>query len=150
MEPVSDTARVLLTAALLSSSALAVYVWQLRQLDAGGPERLVAQLRLAQWAALALAALGAMSVGFATASQAASSPADVALGFAFVIAAAFVLQREPREALLISAGAFALQALLTLAHRPHALAPIAPGWFTAGAAIYDVFLAALCFWAWRR
>ena len=149
MEPVPDTARVLLTAALLSITAIGVYVWNLTRLDPGGPERLIAQLRLAQWAALALAALGAGTIGFAAANQTPSSPLDVSLGLAFVIVAAFVLQREPREALLIAAGAFLLQAFLNLVHRPHALAPIAPGWYTAGAAIYDVFFAGICYWARR-
>lgn len=147
----SDTARVLLTATLLSSTALGVYVWKLTRLDPSGPERLIAQLRLAQWAALALASLGAVSIGLSAANDTAPfGPLEVTLGLAFVVLAALVLQREPREALLLAAAAFVLQALFNLAHRPQGLTPMAPAWYSAGCAIYDVFLAAVCYWARRK
>ncbi len=130
-------------------TALGVFVWKVRRLDPDGPDRLVAQLRLAQWAALALAALGAASIGTAAATQAPYGPVDVTLGLAFVIGAALLLQREPREALMLAAGAFVVQAMINLAHRPHGLPPMTPGWYTAGCAIYDVFFAAICYWGRR-
>jgi len=151
VEFVSDTARSLLTAALLSSTALGAYVWTLSRLDPAGPERLIAQFRLAQWAALALAALGAVSIGLAAANETAPfGTLEVTLGLAFVIVAALILQREPREALLLAAGAFVLHAIFNLAHRPRGLAPMAPAWYTAGGAIYDLLLAALCYWGRRK
>jgi hypothetical protein len=151
LESVSDLARVLLTAVVLSAIALAMYVRRLTQLDSSGPERLVSQLRLAQWAALTLSALGAVSIGLAVSHD--PSPfgsVEITLGLAFVIIAAVVMQREPREALLLAAAGFVLHALLTMAHRPGLLDPVAPPWFSAGTATFDVFFAAICYWARRR
>src|SRR6185437_6302914 len=89
LESVSDTARVLLTAGLLSSTALGVYVWILTRQDSAGPERLIAQMRVAQWAALALASMGASSIGLTIANEAAPlGPIEVTLGFAFIVVAA--------------------------------------------------------------
>ena len=147
----SDTARVLLTAALLSITALGVYVWRLARLDPTGPERLVGELRLAQWAALVLSATGAVSIGLAIANEAAPFGAiEVTLGLAFVVLAALVLQREPRSALWLAASGFVLHALLDIGHRPGGLAPVAPHWYAVGCAVYDVCLSAVCYWATRR
>lgn len=147
----TDTARVLLTAAVLAATALAVYVRRLTRPETAGPARLVGQLRLAQWAALALAALGAASIGFAVAHE--TSPfgtVEVTLGLAFVVLAGIILQREPRDALLLAAGGFVIHALVSMAHRPGGLDPLAPAWFMAGCAVFDVFFAGLCYWARRR
>lgn len=147
----SDTARGLLTAALLSSTALGVYVWMLTRQDATGPERLVGQLRIAQWAALALAAMGASSIGLTVANEGAPlGTLEVTLGLAFVVGAGVVLRREPREALFLVAAGFVLHALTDIAHRPGGLAPIAPHWYAVASAIYDLYFAALCYWAARR
>lgn len=147
----SDTARVLLTAAVLSTTALAVFLWKLTRLDPAGPERLIGELRLAQLAALALAAMGALSIGLAIAQENAPlGSLEVTLGVAFVVLAAVVLRREPRDALLLAASGFLLHAMLNMAHRPGGLDPIAPSWYAAGGAIYDVVFAAVCYWARRR
>jgi hypothetical protein len=147
---VSDTARVLLTAAVLSSTALGVYVWKLTRPDVDGAERLIGQLRLAQWAALVLAATGAVSIGLAVANSAVLlGTVEVTIGVAFVILAGFVLTRDPREALLVCVGGFILHAFVDVAHRPGLLAPLAPAWYFAGCAIYDVYFAAICYWARR-
>jgi hypothetical protein len=147
---VSDTARALLTAAILSATALAVYVWKLTRPDVDGAERLIGQLRLAQWSALALATTGAVSVGLAVANSTAPFGAmELTVGIAFVIAAAFVLGREPREALLVCTGSFLLHTLVDVAHRPGLMPPMAPTWFLAGCAIYNAFFAAICYWARR-
>ena len=147
----SDTARVLLTAAVLASTALAAFLWRLTRLDPSGPERLIGELRLAQWAALTLAAAGTVSIGLAVAHDGAPyGTIEVTVGLAFVVVAAMVLQREPREALLLAAGGFILHALLNLAHRRGGLDPIAPPWYAMGAAIFDVVVAAICYWGRRR
>lgn len=147
----TDLVPTLLTAAVLSGSALAMYLWRMMRLDPSGPERLVGELRLARWAALALAGLGGISMGLAVAHAAAPfGTVEVTLGLAFIVAAAVILQREPREALLYAALAFVLHALVTLMHRPGGLNPIAPAWFSAGGAIFDIFFAAVCYWARRR
>ena len=148
----SDTARLLLTIALLSGGTAALYVWNLARLDGDGPARLVGQLRLAQGVALLLAATGATSVGLAVAGEAVpASTLEVTLGTTFVIAAALVLGREPRDGLLVAAVAFVAHALTNIAHRPGLLSPdVAPRWFEAGSAIFDTFIAALCYLARRR
>ncbi len=67
------------------------------------------------------------------------------------IVAALVLLLEPRQALLVLALAFAAHAVVDISHRPGWLsAAVAPRWFIVGCALYDVFIAALCFWARRR
>ena len=147
----TDTARVLLTAALLSSTALGVFVWMLSRVDPAGPERLIGQLRLAQWGALTLAATGAVSIGLAIASEGDPFGAiEVTSGVAFIVVAALVVQREPREALLLAAAGFILHALVDIAHRPGGLAPIAPHWYAVGCAVYNVYFAAVCYWATRK
>ncbi len=115
---VSDTVRVLLTAAILS--------------------------------ALALAATGGVSIGLVVANaDTPFGPIEVTIGVACVILAAFVLSRDPREALLLCVAGFVAHALTDVAHRPGGLTPIGPAWYFAGCAMYDVFFAAICYWARR-
>lgn len=148
----TDTARVLMTAAVLAASATGFFTWRLGQLDASGPQRLIASLRLAQWAALLLAATGAVSIGLAVAQDAMpSGTIEVTLGIAFVLLGGLVLNREPREALLVAAGGFVAHALVNIAHRPGLLEPsLAPRWYAVGCAVLDLYIAALCYWARRR
>ena len=95
-----DDARVLLTAAVLASTGFGVFAWRLSRLDAGGPDRLIGQLRLAQWAALILAAVAAASIGLAVANERApSGTIEITLGVAVVIVAGVLLLVEPRRAL---------------------------------------------------
>ncbi len=76
---------------------------------------------------------------------------DASLGVVFVGLGGIVLQREPRDGLLLAMGLFLVHALINIAHRPGWLSTdVAPHWFTVGCAIYDVYLAGLCFWVWRR
>lgn len=148
----TDTARVLLAAALLSAATIGAFVWRLTRTDADQPDRLVGELRLAQWAALLLAALGGVSIGLTVAFDAApAGNLDALLGVAFVVLAGFVLHREPRDALLLVSTGFVLHALVDIAHRPGWLPPdVVPRWYAIGSAIYDVYVAAACYWARRR
>jgi hypothetical protein len=151
VESVSDTARVLLTAAVLSASASGMFVWRLSRLDPAGPERLIAQLRLAQWAALLLAATGAMAIGLAVANESVPFGAiEVTLGAGFIVLAAVVLGRDPRDGLLLVTAGFLAHALTQIAHQPDLLWPnLAPHWYAVGCAIFDLYIAALCYWARR-
>ena len=148
----SDIARLLLMAGVLSVSGLAVFVWRLTRLDGRDPLRVVGELHLAQWAGLILAATGAIPIGLAVANETVlAGTIDVTVGLAFVVFAAFVQRREPREALLYAAAGFVLHALIDIAHRPGwPFAEIVPRWFIIGCAVYDVCLAALCYWARKR
>lgn len=148
----TDTARVLMTVAVLAASAAGFYTWKIVQLDPSGPQRLIALLRLAQWSALLLGASGAVSIGLAVAQEAMpSGTIDVTAGVAFVLIGGLVLNREPREALLLAAGGFVAHALVDIAHRPGLLEPgLAPRWYAVGNAVFDLYIASLCHWARRR
>jgi hypothetical protein len=149
---VTDAARVLLTAAALAGTAIGAYALRLAHTDADSHERLVGQLRMAHVLSVVLAAMGASDIGLAIASGALPSTGlDVAVGAAFIAAGAFALSRAPREALFLLACAFLVHALSAIAHRPGMLTPaLAPPWYTVGAAVFDVYLSAVCHWARRR
>ena len=147
-----DTARLVVTTFVLSASALSVYVWRLTRIDPSHPQRLIGELRLVQWVAILLAMTGGAWMGLAV--RAGGEPLaglDVSVAVGCAIAAALALLSEPRAALALLAAVFMAHALVDIAHRPGWLPPtIAPRWFTVGCAAYDVYLAALCYWARRR
>jgi hypothetical protein len=149
---VTDTARLLLTIAALSAVVMAALTWNVLRGESASPARLIAQLRVSQWAAVMLAAVGGISIGLSVAAEAVpSATLDVTIGAVLVLAAAAVIQREPRVALIIAATAFVAHALTDLAHRPGWLSPdLSPRWYIVGSAIYDVCVAALCYVATRR
>lgn len=110
------------------------------------PDRLVAELRLAQFGALLLALIAGAYVGFAVSHEERTGVGlDVALAVGFLVVAASTLVRDPRQALTILALAFAAHAVLDVAHRPDGLPEIAPRWYLVGCAIYDVYIGALCY-----
>ena len=148
----NDTARVLLTAGVLSALAVSTFAWRVVQIDTEETDRLIGELRLAQWMAVLLAGVGAIPLGLALAEPGAPlANLDAALSIVFLGLAGIVLQRDPREGLLLACGGFVLHAFVDIAHRPGWLSPdLAPRWFTIGCAIHNVYLAAWCFWARRR
>jgi hypothetical protein len=111
------------------------------------PERLIAELRLAQMAALLLALSAGAYVGFAVARE--NDPGvglDIALAVAFMLVAAVTMLRDPRQALTIVALAFAAHAVVDVGHRPGLLPDaLAPRWYAVGCAVYDVFIGAVCY-----
>jgi hypothetical protein len=149
---VTDTARALLVAVLLTGSGLGVYAGRLARIDPAEPTRLIGELRFAHWMAVVLAAVGGAWVGL-SASQPAQGLAsiDLTIAIALVVVAAWTLQRETRNALGILCVAFLAEAIIDTAHRPGWLAAdLAPRWFTLGCAAFNVYLSALCFWVQRR
>lgn len=148
----TDTARVLLTAGVLSASAITAFAWRLMRSDATDPERLIGQLRLAQLAALLLAGLGGIAIGLAVAAESIfAGNLDVGLGLALLVIAGLILRREPRDGLWLAAAGFLFHALVVIAHRPGWLPPdLIPRWYVIGSAIYDVYAAAICYWVQRR
>jgi hypothetical protein len=111
------------------------------------PERLIAELRLAQMAALLLTLSAGAYIGFAVVHD--NEPGvglDIALSVGFLLLAAVTMLRDPRQALTIVALAFAAHAVVDVAHRPGLLADgLAPRWYAIGCAVYDVFIAAVCY-----
>lgn len=148
----TDTGRVLLTGAILSGLALSMFAWRVQHTDAEEADRLIGELRLGQWMAVMLAAVSAIPIGVALSRL--SLPLahlDAAIAVAFVAVAGFVLQRDPREGLLVASLGFIAHALIDIAHRPGWLPPdLSPRWFTVGCAVYNVYLAGWCYWVRRR
>jgi hypothetical protein len=143
----SDASRTL----IIASVALAAgFTWQgLRTaaIPVSSPDRLVAELRLAQIAALLLALTAGAYVGFAVAHEALTgSGIDIAIAIGFFLVAATTLVRDPRQALTIIALAFAAHALVDIGHRPGALPDgIAPQWYAVGCAVFDVYIGAIAY-----
>jgi hypothetical protein len=111
------------------------------------PQRLIDELRVAQFAALLLTLTAGAYIGFAAVRD--TEPGvgfDVALAIGFLIAAGLSMVKEPRQALTIVAVAFAAHAVLDVAHRPGLLPEgLAPRWYAISCAVYDVYIGALCY-----
>jgi hypothetical protein len=137
--------------ALVAFGALAAgFTWlsvRTASIPSSSPQRLVAELRMAQMAALLLTLTAGAYVGLAVVRE--NDPGvglDIALAMGFLIAAAWTMMRDPRHALTILALAFAAHALLDVAHRPGLLPDaLAPRWYSIGCAIYDAYIGALCY-----
>ncbi len=148
----TETARVLLTAAILSAVVLGAFVWRLTRAEVPAHARLVGQLHLSQWAAVVLAVSGAAYIGLAVGGETAvGAPLELAVGLVAIAAGLLVLRCELRQALLVAAVALWLHAGIDLSHRPGWLAAdLAPAWFRWGAATYDVYIGVLCWLARRK
>jgi hypothetical protein len=149
---VTETARALVVATVLAGSGLGVYVLRLARIDPAEPQRLVGELRLSQWLAMILAAVGGAWVGLAVgrATQPLSG-IDLTIAIGVIVLATWTLHRETRSALTILCVAFLAHAIIDSAHRPGGLTiDLAPRWFTLGCAAFNLYLSALCFWAQRR
>lgn len=137
--------------ALIAFVALAAgFTWQAVKtavIPVSSPERLVAELRLAQVAALLLAMTGGAYIGFAAGNDAQPGVgADIAIAVGFFLVAATTLVRDPRQALTVLALAFAAHAVVDVAHRPGLLPDgIAPRWYAIGCAVFDLYIGALCY-----
>ena len=142
----TETARVLLTAGILSAVALTTFMWRVIRPGRAPHEYLIDQLRLSQVAALLLASTGAVGIGIAVAAGGAQGASiEAAAGLTAVLASLIVLRSEPPAALALAAMFFLLHALFDWAHRPGLLsAQSVPHWWSMGCAIYDAYLAALC------
>jgi hypothetical protein len=148
----SEASRTLLLAAL---SVAAGFSWQgLRTaaIPVSSPDRLVAELRLAQVGALLLAACAAAYFGFAaTHEYLPGAGLDVAFSLGFGLIAASTIMRDPRQALTMVALAFAAHAVLDVAHRPGFLPEdLAPRWYSVGCAIFNVYIGAMAYWPMLR
>ena len=143
----TDAARALLVASVaLAMVAIRLSVIAMKA-DATSPERLVAELRLAQFAALLLVLTAGVYIGFALAHEATTgSGLDVALAVGFLVLAAVSVTKDPRVALTLLAVAFAGHAVIDLIHGAEILPSEAlPGWYSTACAFYDVAIAGVCY-----
>ena len=115
--------------------------------DATAPDRLVLELRLAQFAALLLVLIAGVYVGFAIVADLASNAGwDVALAIGFLVLASMATTWDPRQALTALTLAFAAHAGIDLLHTIDMLpSEMAPRWYFTACAIYDVVIAGLCY-----
>jgi hypothetical protein len=138
------------TVLLVGIALAAGFTWmgvRTAAIPVSSPERLVAELRLAQIAALLLAMTAGAYIGFAVSHE--NQPGagiDIALALGFFVVAATTLVRDPRQALTIVALAFGAHALVDIAHQPGALPDgIAPRWYAVSCAIFDVYMGAIAY-----
>jgi hypothetical protein len=143
----SESFRTVLIAAVAIAAGFTWLGIRTAAIPLSSPERLVAELRLAQVAALLLAMTTGAYIGFAVAHEhQLGTGMDVALAVGFFVVAATTLVRDPRQALTILALAFAAHAIVDIAHRPGVLADgIAPRWYAVGCAVFDVFIGAVAY-----
>jgi hypothetical protein len=133
--------------ALALLAGIGVLTVRALQLPVSAPDRLVAELRLAQVAALVLALTAGASIGVAVGqADRTGITIEIALSLGFFVVASVAPFRDPREALVILAAAFAAHAVADVLHRPGLLTEgIAPQWYIVGCALADVGLGALCY-----
>ncbi len=146
--PVTEAFQTTVVAFAMLGAALTWQAVRAAMVPVSSPERLVAELRLAQMAALLLSLSAGAYIGLAVAHEADRGVGvDIALSVGFFVTAAATIVRDPRQALTILALAFAAHAILDVAHRPGWLLPdgMAPRWYSIGCAVYDVFIGALCY-----
>jgi len=144
---VSEALRTVLIAFGALAAGLAWQSIRTAAIPAASPERLIAELRLAQMAALLLTLSAGAYIGFAVARE--HEPGvglDIAISVSFLLVAAVTMLRDPRQALTIVALAFAAHAVVDIGHRPGLLPEaLAPRWYAVGCAVYDVLMGAVCY-----
>lgn len=136
-------------AVLAALMVATIVTFTLRALAAPGnaPDRLVAELRLAQIGALVLALTAGASVGLALGHP--SRPelsTEVALGGMLFLVAAIAPFQDPRQALTMVSLGFAAHAVTDVMHRPGLLAAdLTAQWYFVGSACLDAVVGALCY-----
>ncbi|GEM_PF-836460 len=144
----SDVLQALLVTAVASGAGFVWLSLRTLQLDTNAPNRLIAELRLAQIGALLLAFVAGAYIGFAGIANATAGGGglDIALALGFFVVAASAPTRDPREALIILAIAFVAHAVVDILHRPGVLSVgIVPQWYLIGCAVYNIAIGALCY-----
>lgn len=143
----TDGLRAIALASVVLAAGFAWMSIRAWRITPASPDRLLAALRLAQFASLVLVFTAGAYVGFAVLNERVQGAGlDVALAVGFLLTAASQATRDPREALPVLALAFAAHAVVDTLHRPGLLpATIAPRWYIVGCAIYNLLLGALCY-----
>ena len=143
----TDAARALAVTSILIALAMIRLSRHAIQSDPTSPTRLVAELRLAQFAALVLALIAGAYIGFSLAHAAtADSGIDIALAIGFLMLASVAVTQDPRIALTILATGFGGHAIVDLIHGANVLpAHSLPDWYATACAIYDVMIAGVCY-----
>lgn len=143
----TDAARALAVTSILVAFAMIRLSRHAIQSDPTSPTRLVAELRLAQFAALVLALVAGTYIGFSLAQAAtAGSGVDIALAIGFLMLASVAVTQSPHIALAMLAVGFGGHAIVDLIHGANVLpADSLPDWYATACAIYDVVMAGVCY-----
>jgi hypothetical protein len=147
MIEISEAARALLLVGLALIAGFGWMVLRTLRLPTSSPDRLVAELRMAQFAAVMLALMAGASLGLTAANDGRPEVAvEAAVALAFFAIATIAPLRDPREALTVLALAFCAHALVDISHRPGLLPDqLAPRWFVVGCAIHNLCAGVLCY-----
>ena len=115
----TEASRTILIAALSVAAGMTWQALRTAAIPLASPDRLIAELRLAQIAALVLMATAGAYIGFAATHEAQPGVGlDIALALGFGVSPAVTLVRDPRQALTLLALAFAAHAVVDVAHQP--------------------------------
>jgi hypothetical protein len=144
---VSEGARTVLVAFVGLAAGFTWLAIRTARIPPSSPDRLISELRLAQFAAVLLALTAGAYIGFAVSHEAQQGVGfDIALAVGFLVVGGSTLVRDPRQALTMLALGFAAHAVVDVAHRPGLLPDgVAPRWYLIGCAVYDVYIGALCY-----
>ena len=149
MTPIPDLSVLITLGAVAALTLATIVAFAARAMAAPStsPDRLVAELRLAQVGALVLALTAGVSMGLALGhAPRPELPVEVALGGMLFLVAAVALFQEPRLALTLVALGFAGHAVTDVMHRPGMLAAdLAGQWYFVGSACLDALVGALCY-----
>jgi hypothetical protein len=147
MIDISNAARALLLVGLALIVGFTWMVLRTLRLPTSSPDRLVAELRMAQFAAVMLALVAGASLGLTAANETRPDVAvEAAVALAFFAVATIAPLRDPREALTVLALAFVAHAIADISHRPGLLPDqLAPRWFVVGCAIHNLCAGVLCY-----
>lgn len=140
----SEAGRALLAGALTLVVALGVLTWQTIRIPSHAPSRVIAELRLAQAAAVLLAFSAAFLAGLAASAAGPVAALDMACAVLACGLALMTLVRDPRAALAWLAAAFLARTVLDLLHLPGWLATPAPTAVLQASAVANLVAAGLC------
>lgn len=143
----TEGVRTVLVAALALGAGYGVQSLRTAAIPASAPDRLVAELRLAQIGALILTLAAGAYLGFAAVNEVRTGVGiDIALAAGFFVVAGYTLTCDPRQALTLLALAFGAHALLDIAHRPGVLPDdVVPRWYAIGCAVTNVVFGAFSY-----
>ncbi len=121
-------------------------------MESSNPNRLITELRLAQYAALLMVLTAGVYVGLAISQeQQPRNELDIAFSTGFILLAATAITRVPERALTTLAVAWTAHTIVDLGHISELLSPVRPAWYPTACAIHDVVLAGFCYLpVWRR
>ena len=143
----TEAFRALALGSLTLGLALGWLAYSAVRMEVTSPNRLVLELRLAQFSSLLLVLVAGIYVGFAVSYETTPGAGlDIALAIGFFVAGAIATTWEPTHALTALAIAWGAHGFIDLAHIADWLpSAIAPPWYPKACAIFNVTVASICY-----